>query len=492
MVSQTKLVINSTDIMDEKDPSALSLNLNHRFLVIGDVILDVNKFGDIPQVANEAPVPIFVETKSDVRLGGAANVVHNLSAFHCEADLLTAIGEEDVVVAQELERRELSTDGLVAIPGYSTLRANRFFCGTQIVFRHDELKNVEITPDIEQRLLSVFQKLFQERKYSAIVLAEYRLNTKLSILTKTVVDHIIREARKKNILTIVDPKRGDYNIFKGATLVKANRADVRHFLGIYPETECEVEQVSKEFVKQLDLKMSIVTLAADGMAFYYQETERFQMIPHAERTRATDATGAGDTVSAVLAICLINGWPLPSICRLANRCAANAASNVGTTIVSVIDVIGNKVVSSVAELANLKRLLPKDCKIITTSGCFDLFHYGHIEFLMKAKECGDILIVALNTDESVRMLKGETRPVCPLSDRLAHLVESRYVDFIVPFSEETPSWILQMLEPDVHVKGADYSEADARRRHPYIREFRSLEAGGGRSTTKLISRIKQI
>lgn len=465
------------------------LDCSKRVLVIGDVILDRYINGRCDRVAPDIAVPVLTILNKDYELGGAGNVVCNLIEMCFSVEFVTIIGEKDEAIINLLKEKGISEDGILRCPNYRVKVVSRYFANRHQFLRVDKHVDSKVEDLTENRLRDLIKNKMTTIKYDAIVLSDYRKG----IFSEKTTKEIISEASVLGIPTIVDPKRGNYQRFQGATYIKPNKEDVSYFMDNCVVTESNIHMICKLFCERFNIEYCILTLAEDGIAFYKKDESDgliFGVLPTIKNVDVVDVCGAGDTCLAAIVFGACHQWPLDKTCNFANICAANVIEKYRTIPVRMLDII-HRVVYSQKELVNIRRLIPKESTIVLTTGCFDLFHDGHIESLRQAKDLGDLLFVALNSDISVKKNKGDKRPIIPEKDRLTMIMATKYVDFVVMFDEEVPFWIVDTLDPDIFVKGPDRTEADLRKRFPDIKQIHITDSKGI-STSGIIEKIRKL
>ncbi|MRJ06210.1 MAG: D-glycero-beta-D-manno-heptose 1-phosphate adenylyltransferase [Epsilonproteobacteria bacterium] len=454
--------------------------------VIGDFMIDHYIFGKSSRISPEAPVPVVNLQREEDRPGGAGNVVKNLLSLGAKPVPIGVVGEGEYSRLVQL-LPGVETAGLFSDPTRPTPIKTRIIAGTHQMVRVDRETTAPISPEMERKIL----KFLEERsgKWKLLLLSDYGKG----VLTPRLTSAIIKFANRHQIRTIIDPKR-DYFKYRNGWLLKPNRKELGEAVGMEIKTDADLQKAGWRLKEELNLDYLLVTLSEEGMALFGEE---FLKIPTLAR-EVYDVTGAGDSVLAGLGYSLIRGAPLEEAIHFANSTAAVAISRVGTTPVKLSEVlefqkrldnsvdykiVGEKEIGKIVE-----ELKEEGKKIVFTNGCFDILHYGHIRYLQKAKKLGDVLIVGLNSDESVKRLKGEKRPINPQYQRAYLLASLEVVDFVVIFEEDTPEQLIKIVTPDILVKGGDYRNkkivgADI------AKEVKLIEFVEGESTTSIITRI---
>ncbi|MDE1252526.1 bifunctional D-glycero-beta-D-manno-heptose-7-phosphate kinase/D-glycero-beta-D-manno-heptose 1-phosphate adenylyltransferase HldE [Vibrio aestuarianus] len=459
-------------------------------LIIGDVMLDRYWYGPTGRISPEAPVPVVKVENNEERPGGAANVAMNIASLGGHAHIvgLTGIDEPARVLTETLTALKVKCD-FVALPNYPTITKLRVLSRGQQLIRLDFEDKFENTDP--QLILSRMDQALPNVK--AVILSDY---------AKGALEHVqqlIQKARAAKVPVFIDPKGADFERYRGATLLTPNMAEFEHVVG---KVKSDQELVDKglALIEEFDFEALLVTRSEHGMTLLRRGQKPFHLPTLAKEVY--DVTGAGDTVISVLAASVSAGKPLDEACALANAAAGVVVGKLGTSTVSTIElaeaVHGSKdtdygVIGEQALIEAVKKAQAKGEKVVMTNGCFDILHAGHVSYLNHAGQLGDRLIVAVNTDESVKRLKGPGRPVNPTDRRMAVLAALGAVDWVVPFSEDTPQRLIAEVLPDLLVKGGDYKPEDIAGGKEVIAaggSVKVLNFEDGCSTTEIIEAIK--
>lgn len=459
-------------------------------LIIGDVMLDRYWYGPTGRISPEAPVPVVKVENNEERPGGAANVAMNIASLGGHAHIvgLTGMDEPAKVLTETLTALKVKCD-FVALPNYPTITKLRVLSRGQQLIRLDFEEKFENTDP--QLILSRMEQALPHVK--AVILSDY---------AKGALEHVqqlIQKARAAKVPVFIDPKGADFERYRGATLLTPNMAEFEHVVG---KVKSDQELVDKglALIEEFDLEALLVTRSEHGMTLLRRGQKAFHLPTLAKEVY--DVTGAGDTVISVLAASVSAGKPLDEACALANAAAGVVVGKLGTSTVSTIElaeaVHGSKdtdygVIGEQALIEAVKKAQAKGEKVVMTNGCFDILHAGHVSYLNHAGQLGDRLIVAVNTDESVKRLKGPGRPVNPTDRRMAVLAALGAVDWVVPFSEDTPQRLIAEVLPDLLVKGGDYKPEDIAGGKEVIAaggSVKVLNFEDGCSTTEIIEAIK--
>ena len=436
-----------------------------KILIIGDIMLDVYISGIISRISPEAPVPVLLENEDSYRYvpGGAANVAMNLAVTGSEVHLFSIIGTEESGnrLCELLEHENINTELLIKSEYYLTTTKKRFIGQNhQQILRVDKEKIIEV-PDS----LYIEKKIILEEKiqsYDVILLSDY----KKGFLTDSFCEYIINLANKYQIPVLVDVKDLDYKKYAKATLLKPNRSELKQLTGLKVETLQDAIQAAVSLCNRAEVEYVLATLGEEGMILV--NADGLIQYNKAVAKEIYDVTGAGDTSIAYLAAEWAKGTSIVEAMEIANIAAGIQVSKVGTSVVLPYEVelvrfpnrsyFGAKKMDTYKEneLLQLTDIKMKGKKIVFTNGCFDILHSGHITYLKAARELGDCLVVGVNSDDSVKRLKGKERPINHLVDRLMLLSALECVDFVIPFEEDTPLELIKKIRPDVLVKGGDY------------------------------------
>lgn len=434
-----------------------------RVLCVGDVMEDRFIYGEVKRISPEAPVPVVRITRESKALGGAGNVVRNLAALGATSAFVAVIGDDRAgrEVTELLAAMESVEPYLRVTRNRETTIKNRFFSldGHHLLRADRETTEPLAAADIEHIGRSAID---QVAECDAVVLSDYAKG----VFGNDLAAQIIAAANAAKKPVIVDPKGTDYGRYKGASVLTPNRAELAEATGLPVDSDAAIVSAALKLCSDAQVNAVVVTRSADGMTVVTNAGE-FVHLP-AESREISDVTGAGDTVAAVITIALAAEVPLVDAARLANAAAGVVVARHGTAVAGVQD-IGAALLHRDLAIAERKCVdLPTAMvrvgdwrarreKIGFTNGCFDLLHPGHISLLNQARAACDRLIVGLNSDASVRRLKGPTRPVQSEAARSAVMASLSSVDLVVVFDEDTPLKLIEGLKPDVLVKGADYT-----------------------------------
>lgn len=439
--------------MNSSLPTKLPSFSDAHVLVIGDVMLDRYWFGGTERISPEAPVPVVKVDNENHRPGGAGNVALNIGALGTKITLLGITGKDE---AADQLATQLNAAGIQH--HLHRAHASNTIIKLRVLSQHQQLIRLDFESDLhpveKAPLLAEFKN--QLTQTQLVVLSDYQKGTLSD------PQALIRLAKQANVPVLVDPKGNDFSIYQGADILTPN---LKEFEAIVGKSTSEQEFIAKgrDLIDELDLKALLVTRGEQGMTLI--ETDSTHHVPAFAR-EVYDVTGAGDTVIGVLSAAIAAGSTLAAAVSLANLAASIAVGKLGAATVSTPELeIGldnhqavNTGIVNDEQLAQAVALArSQNKKIVFTNGCYDIIHAGHVMSLKMAKQCGDLLIVAVNSDESIREIKGPDRPINNLEHRMTVLANLGMVDWVVPFSDKTPERLLELIRPDILAKGGDYT-----------------------------------
>jgi D-beta-D-heptose 7-phosphate kinase/D-beta-D-heptose 1-phosphate adenosyltransferase len=428
-------------------------------LVVGDVMLDRYVFGAVERISPEAPVPILTVDRELAMPGGAGNVVRNLTALGAAVAFISVVGDDQA--GSDLTGLIGGQPGvepwLLVQGGRVTTLKTRYLSAGQQLLRADREETSPIQPRLAERLVRIARDAMAAT--SVTVLSDYQKG----LLTGELPAQLIAAAREAGRPVIVDPKGPDYSRYAGADVIMPNRADLAEATGMRVDSEAAIVAAATALRQRHGFGAVVVTRGNDGMTLLDATGARHYP---AEAAEVYDVAGAGDTAAATMAAALAARLSLPVAVRLANIAAGIVVGKVGTAVVREADLLAalspqggafRKIVSREAAVEYVQRWHHKGWRVGFTNGCFDLLHPGHLHLLEEAREACDRLVVGLNSDASVRRLKGADRPVQPEAARAAVLARLASVDLVTVFDEDTPEALIGALHPDLLVKGANYA-----------------------------------
>jgi D-beta-D-heptose 7-phosphate kinase/D-beta-D-heptose 1-phosphate adenosyltransferase len=466
-------------------------------LVAGDFMLDEYIWGKVSRISPEAPVTV-VEVERETRtLGGAGNVVNNLAALGARVEVIGLVGEDSpaAILRQELGLLQVEAGGLFTDPARHTTRKTRVYGGQQQVVRIDRETRTPAPASFTAKALEYLKKRLPE--ISALILSDYAKGA----LTPEFLQEAIGLARSQNVPVVVDPKGQDYSPYAQATVITPNIKELEQTVGRTLGSWKERVAAAQELRQRLNIDALLVTEGAAGMTLVGREgAVRLQARTPRE---VFDVSGAGDTVVATLTLGLAAGFSLGEAASLANLAAGVVVTKRGTAPILLSEmerelkghVHQEEKIVGLAELSFIvPHLKAQGKRVVFTNGCFDLLHVGHVRFLEESRRRGDVLVVAVDTDASVRRVKGEGRPVLSEQERLRMLAALAAVDYVALFESNQLPDILASLKPDVLTKGSNYPEVEVEGRDivtGYGGQVALIPVSDPVSITGLINRIRQ-
>lgn len=456
-------------------------------LVIGDIMLDRFSFGSVDRISPESPVPVLKIERETRMLGGAGNVISNLTSLGVPCDIVAAIGNDFTgeLVKAELQKDQIKGDALIGLNDRQTTTKTRFISGHQHMLRVDEEDTSPLSENAQTELINNIDGLLP--KAGAIILSDYGKG----VLCGKVIQHVIKEAKTSGIPVIIDPKGSDYSKYKGATAVTPNRKELTEATdGMPTKSDDDIIAAAGKLISEHDFDAVFATRSGDGISVVSKSDEAVH-IP-TQPLEVFDVAGAGDTVIAVIAAAMAAGASMAEAATLANTAGSIVVTRVGTSAIDHKELEEAVRTQNIpGQLNHIAPVCDRDAarKIVEdwqhqgltvglTNGCFDILHYGHVTYLAEARKKCDKLIVALNTDDSVKALKGPLRPVNDENTRGQVMAALSSVDMVTFFGSDardfdtTATAIAQTIKPDIYFKGGDYKLED-------VPEAQAVIADGG-------------
>lgn len=471
----------------------IKLNKKPNILVIGDLMIDHYLWGSCDRISPEAPVQVVNVKKESSVLGGAGNVINNLVTLGSVVDVISVIGNDSVAneLKSLLEKIDVPISNLVVENNRKTSKKSRLIASQQQVLRYDMESIDDINENSHKQIIQTLEKNID--KYSSIILSDYGKG----VLTTNLTKEIIKIANKNNIKVLVDPKGKDYSKYKGSYTLTPNKKEAMEATNIDIKDESSLIEALKSLKTQCELEVSLITLSEQGIAIFDDE---LTIKPTVAR-EVYDVTGAGDTVIASIAFALGNNLDIKDSIYFANLAAGVVVGKIGSATTTLDEIYEyeyslhkSNSTSHIKTFDEIKTLASKlhsqGKKIVFTNGCFDILHVGHVKYLEVAKSYGDVLILGLNADSSVKKLKGPTRPINTQDDRAYILASLESVDYVVIFEEETPYELIKLIKPHVLVKGGDYEGKEVVGQD-IADELKLVQFVDGKSTTNTIKRIQE-
>ncbi|MFH1729692.1 MAG: D-glycero-beta-D-manno-heptose-7-phosphate kinase [Pseudomonadota bacterium] len=470
-----------------------------KILVLGDFMVDKFLYGSVSRISPEAPVPILNLKNEEIFPGGAGNVVRNLISLGIKVSTLTVTGydEEALILKKYFHENNVDYQGLFLSPSRNTGIKTRVIASNQQLIRIDKETVSKISAEFEEKVTSYIEKNMKE--FDLLIISDYNKG----VCTQKVLECAIANANDKNIPVIIDPKPENIQLYKNAFLITPNLKEFEIIVGKEIKEEKELSLEAIKLIEKLNLKYILVTRGKDGMSLFSKDNEK-QLNIKSFAQEVYDVSGAGDTVISTLSAMIAGDAEIKDACLAANYAASIVVSKVGTSTVTCREIVnefkkhqGDENTGLVLSLSDLKNQIAKlrrnNKKIVFTNGCFDLLHAGHISYLKEASKLGDFLVIGLNSDSSVKKLKGDDRPLLSEEERSSILSALSFVDFVTIFNGETPLELIKEITPDVLVKGGDYNKDQIVGRE--IVEGNggkvvTIEFVKGKSTSNIIEKIK--
>lgn len=479
--------------------SVISNFEKQRIIVIGDIMLDRFITGSVSRISPEAPVPVLKAKDERISIGGAGNVAVNLIGLGASVKIFGVLGNDDngKKLSELLRQTEIDSNDLITDPERITTTKTRIISRNQQIVRIDHEQINPISDITRKKIVRSYINSIDKFRPDGIIISDYAKG----MMTGEVCKEIIRHTRVKKIFVAVDPKGKDFAKYNGASVITPNQTEAEEVCGFSFVGEATIKKAMKKLIKITGIDNIIITRGKEGIS-YCVRGENTKTI-HSNAREIFDVTGAGDTVVSVLTLSYLSSESWEDSVRIANAAAGIVVGRVGTVSLTQRDLLNafvndrnlklQKIVSRKSLYELLLQLRKEKKKITFTNGCFDLFHKGHLHLLNEAKNFGDILIVGVNDDDSVRRIKGEERPYIPALDRARMIAELECVNFVVVFPEDTPLELIKMIRPDMLIKGSDYKHEKvigSEFVESYGGEVRFIEQLKGISTSTLLSKIR--
>jgi D-beta-D-heptose 7-phosphate kinase / D-beta-D-heptose 1-phosphate adenosyltransferase len=468
-------------------------NKSPKVLVIGDLIVDQYLWGSCERISPEAPVQVIDVERESTVLGGAGNVVNNLKKLGAQVDIMSVLGSCEISneLVKLLEDIKVHTKFLITQKNRTSSKKTRIIAAQQQVVRYDRESSDDIDTESQKTIIKTFNNIVND--YEVILLSDYGKG----VLTNQLTQSLINTAKKYNKKVLVDPKGIDYLKYKGAFLLTPNKKEASIATKINILDDASLIDAIVKLKSMCNLDISLITLSEHGIAIY---DGKLRTLPTAAK-EVFDVTGAGDTVLASLGFAIACGYSIDESVAFSNLAGGVVVGKIGSATATINEIIeyesslnkssSDKHIKTRVEIAKLSQKLKlKGEKIVFTNGCFDLLHAGHISYLEKAKNFGDILILGLNSDRSVTSLKGMGRPINLEADRAYILAALEVVDYVIIFDEDTPYELIKSIKPHILVKGGDYKGKEVVGQD-IADELKLVEFVDGKSSTKTIEKIKQ-
>jgi len=458
-------------------------------IVLGDIMIDINYESEVIRQAPEANIPIYNILGHNYILGGAANVAQNLKYLDTNVELISFIGNDNyaLIIKNILETKQIQYK-LFIDDNRCTTQKNRIFLNNRLQVRYDIEDTFDISKIIENEVIDY---VINKKNIDAIIISDYDKG----FITENLCQKIIKYANENNIPTFVDPKIKNYMKYRGCFLFKPNQNESEIISG-----EKNIDKILEFIRDKIECVNILMTRGKEGMIL----NNHYNKIEHDTIINLVDVTGAGDIVLSTLVYCYLKYGDLLKACKVSNYIGGKSVSVIGNYNISKNDISeyfenniklnnkpnkSNKIIYDY-EIKKIEAL--SKCKdIVFTNGCFDILHSAHIKNLQFAKSKGDILVVGLNSDESIKRLKGSDRPINNIDERALILSLFDFVDYIIIFSEDTPFNIIKLLKPNTLVKGSDYKKENIIGSE-YVNNIILFDYINGKSSTSIVNKIKNI
>ena len=462
-----------------------------KILVVGDLMIDHYLWGSCERISPEAPVQVINVKSESTLLGGAGNVINNLKALGAQVDVISVVG--DCEISDELKELlgNINVDAqyLITQKDRITSKKSRIIASQQQVVRYDRENTDEINNESQEKLLSYYKKII--KNYDNVLLSDYGKG----VLTHSLTQELIKIANNNSKKVLIDPKGLNYSKYRGAYLLTPNKKEASEATQINIIDDDSLTKAIIQLKSKCSLDVSLITLSDQGVAIYDNNLRTHPTVAR----EVFDVTGAGDTMLASLGFALACGYSIDDAVEFANLASGVVVGKIGSATATLNEIIeyesslnkstSDEHIKTFDEIKDLVADLKKrGKKIVFTNGCFDILHVGHVKYLEEAKSFGDVLILGLNSDESVTILKGEGRPINPQMDRAYILAALEPVDYVVIFSEDTPYNLIKLIKPHTLVKGGDYEGKEVAGQD-IADELKLVQFFDGKSTSQTIERI---
>lgn len=460
-----------------------------KIVVFGDLILDHYFLGEASRLSPEAPIPVVKALSEVYILGGACNVVRNLKSFGSNVELFGIVGDDTngSKLLEMLSEINVKHDNVLQIKDRPTTFKSRVQVGNQQIVRIDKEDDSEISIDLESELLNRFNNYLGS--VDLVIISDYAKG----LLSTSFLNRIINLSNDAGIKILVDPKGRDFSKYKGVFLSTPNKLEASIASGIYIEDQETLELAINKLKDIQETDHQVITMGADGIA--YSNSGKIKVFPSLA-SEVYDVTGAGDTVIAALGFCVAKNQTIESAIEFANKAASIVVQKRGSATASIEEIEGldnskrktSNIFYNFSEISNDFLIKISNSKIVFTNGCFDILHSGHVSYLQSASKLGDLLIVGLNSDNSIRKIKGINLPIINERDRAIVLSALGFVDYVIIFDDPTPIELIKLLKPHVLVKGGDYKKSEIVG-HDIADQTIVMPFIEGKSTSEIIGKI---
>ena len=464
-------------------------------LVVGDMMVDKYIMGSVDRISPEAPVPVLHQKEVKRKLGGAGNVIINATSLGARVRAIGRVGNDDEGTFFCKTLREFGVDDRFIFVEGSTIVKTRVSASNQQFIRIDDETIASPTPDIFSKIITDLDNIL--RDITVVVISDYAKG----FITEELSQSIIKNAKARNIPVLVDPKGKLASKYKGATALTPNNKEFLDLTGLLAvPSEIDIKNAALRLCEENDIDLLIFTRSEKGISIINRSDGIKSDYPTVVK-EVVDVTGAGDTVVTTVALSMGAGFSLEECVKTANVAASIVISKFGSAHTTIGELSAalypySKVFPDINETITQLSVQKKQGKrIVFTNGCFDIVHAGHISSFMQARIFGDILVVGINSDESIRRIKGDKRPIVNLQNRITLLSALECVDYVIPFEDDTPQALIEQIKPDVLVKGKDWAGKEIAG-GDFIRSYGGkvelIELEQGLSTSNIIEKIKLI
>ncbi len=466
-----------------------------KVLVFGDYMVDKYIIGNVNRISPEAPIPVIEVDQEQIKLGGAGNVINNLISLGTTVRAIGCVGDDYAgdIIFNYFTNQRVDIKFFKKYKELKTIIKTRIVSKKQQFARLDEERKEPLPKDYYDYVEKYINEILSD--INSIIISDYAKGA----VTKKFSQLLIKEAKKRNIPVIVDPKGKDYCKYEGATLCTPNMKELSEVSSSSLDTEKDILDCGLKLKRDLGLKYLIITRSENGISLINGSNKKD--FP-AKAKEVIDVSGAGDTVAAIIAVLISTELKIDEICILANIAASIVISKFGTSTLTLDELISAiecntdfKLLKPITAKYVINDLKSKGKKIVFTNGCFDMLHVGHLSSFKQAKKFGDILVVAVNSDLSVKENKGDLRPIISEEDRIDMVASLEVVDYVILMEDKNPSNLISLIQPDICVKGEDWKDKN-------IPEESLIKSYGGklefiklhqdRSTTKIIEKILSV
>lgn len=421
---------------------------NNKVLVLGDFILDILISGEVKRISPEAPIPILNLKNQKITLGGAANVASNLANLGISTTFLSIISKRDNTLSKNLMKKYGIVDESIYSSNFDTIKKTRFSSNQQQLLRVDE-ESKNISQKDQIKIKSKLLKIINN--FSYLIISDYDKG-----LINSIPDVIEKIISNKKLKVFVDTKRQNINIYKNSFLIKPNIHEFKKICLNYKLNHDDLKKSPLKILNKINVKYLLLTKGKDGIELFNNRSSMYNLSKPVDRVY--DVTGAGDVVISSFVATFIKYQDLQIAMKIAFKLSRISVLNFGTYVVKQNELIEKSTPKKIVNIKNLKQILKENInsKIVFTNGCFDILHKGHFYLFDQAKKLGDILIVGINDDQSIKRIKGNNRPINNIEDRSYNLSQINNIDYIVVFKEDSPLKLIHKIKPHILVKGGDY------------------------------------